>query len=418
MSDSSKTTESKKDGDPPIETEGKVTSDAKPEVKVETSVTETTEDEMTPQDMLQLWTSLKKMKIKPENFMTWAAGSTVTVKQKETAAPKVSTSSSAPHYKPFPRLSVFSGDKKSDVSYELWKYEVICLMKEAESMETVLQSIRRSVKGEAAHVIMRLGVSASVDEILYKFDSVYGNVMEKEDILAEFYSAKQRDDETCSAWSCRLEELLTMAMKVGKVQSHASNDMLRTMFYKGMRQDLKDICGYLYHSIHDFDKLRIEVRKIEAEHPSKTATSQSKVKQGMAKNAVAKQKDVVEDDRFEALQAQINQLRTQQQYYQPPSQGSYSNKKGKQPYIKGKKGQSRGRGYSHRLPEPNAFPASSEESAPESDKVICYRCGQEGHIAIGCRIRIDHKKPLNFKSPNPGDKGLAGRDNVPQTRMH
>ena len=39
---------------------------------------------------------------------------------------------------------------------------------------------------------MRLGVSASVDEILHKFDSIYGNVMEKEDVLAEFYSAKQR----------------------------------------------------------------------------------------------------------------------------------------------------------------------------------------------------------------------------------
>ena len=77
-----------------------------------------------------------------------------------------------------------------------------------------------------------------------------------------------------------------MEMKVGKVQSHASNDMLRTMFYKGMRQDLKDICGYLYHSIHDFDKLRIEVRKIEAEHPSKTATSQSKVKPNSCQSAL------------------------------------------------------------------------------------------------------------------------------------
>ena len=100
------------------------------------------------------------------------------------------------------------------------------------------------------------------------------------------------------------------------------------MFYKGMRQDLKDICRYLYHSIHDFDMLRIEVRKIKTEHPSKTASSQSKVRQGMAKNAIVKQKSDVEDDRFEALQAQINQLKTQQEYYQPPSQGSYFNKRG------------------------------------------------------------------------------------------
>ena len=414
MADSSKTSETRKDSESPDETKKVARSGTQPEVKVEATVTETKEEEMTAEEMLQLWTSLKKMGIKPENFMAWTAGSTV--KQKETAVPKTPT----PFYKPPLRLSVFSGDKKSDVSYDLWKYEVICLMKEAESMETVLQSIRRSVKGEAAHVVMRLGVSASVDEILHKFDSIYGNVMEKEDVLAEFYSAKQREDETCSAWSCRLEEILNRAMMIGKVQSHASNEMLRTMFYKGMRQDLKDICGYLYHSIHDFDILRIEVRKIETEHPSKTVSSQSKVKQGMAKNAIVKQKSDVEDDRFEALQAQINQLKTQQEYYQPPSQGSYFNKRGRQPYVRGNRQQfrGRGRGYSHRLPEPKSFQTSSEESIQKSDNTTCYRCGQEGHIAIGCRVRLDHKKSLNFRLPNPGDKDLAERGNVPQTRMH
>ena len=74
-------------------------------------------------------------------------------------------------------------------------------MKESKSEETVLQTIRRSVRGEAANVIMRLGVSASIDEVLHKMDSIYGNVLEKEDVLAEFYSARQKDDESCSAWS-------------------------------------------------------------------------------------------------------------------------------------------------------------------------------------------------------------------------
>ena len=94
---------------------------------------------------------------------------------------------------------------------------------------------------------------------------------------------------------------------IGKVQSHASNEIRRTMFYKGMRQDLMDICGCVYHSIHDFNMLRIEVRKLETEHPSKTASSQSKVKQGMAKNAFVKKKSDVEYDIIESLQAQINE---------------------------------------------------------------------------------------------------------------
>ena len=49
---------------------------------------------------------------------------------------------------------------------------------------------------------------------------------------------------------------------------------------------------------------------------------------------------------------------------------------------------------------------------------IPHACGQEGHIAVGCRVRLDHKKSLNFGLPNPGDKDLAERGNVPQTRMH
>ena len=40
--------------------------------------------------------------------------------------------------------------------------------------------------------------------------------------------------------------------------------------------------------------------------------------------------------------------------------------------------------------------------------VICWRCGQEGHIQVGCRVRIDHlKRPLNFVRPASGGGRLA-----------
>lgn len=40
------------------------------------------------------------------------------------------------------------------------------------------------------NVIMRLGVSVFIDEVFYKMDSIYGNVLEKEDVLVEFYSVR------------------------------------------------------------------------------------------------------------------------------------------------------------------------------------------------------------------------------------
>lgn len=97
-------------------------------------------------------------------------------------------------------------------------------MKESHSKQFILQAIRRSVKCEATTVIMRSGVSVTVQEIMSKLDSIFENVLEKEDILAAFYSVKQRNDETCSAWSCRLEEILCKAK--GRVQDQTANEMV------------------------------------------------------------------------------------------------------------------------------------------------------------------------------------------------
>ena len=68
MADSSKTSETRKDSELPDETKKVARSGTQPEVKVEATVTETKEEEMTAEEMLQLWTSLKKMSIKPENL--------------------------------------------------------------------------------------------------------------------------------------------------------------------------------------------------------------------------------------------------------------------------------------------------------------------------------------------------------------
>lgn len=44
-------------------------------------------------------------------------------------------------------------------------------------------AIRRSLKGEPANALMRLGFVERMIEILFKFDSIYGSVLETEDIL-------------------------------------------------------------------------------------------------------------------------------------------------------------------------------------------------------------------------------------------
>lgn len=62
-----------------------------------------------------------------------------------------------------------------------------------------MQAIRRSVRGEASRILMRLGTGVDIETILEKFESVYGTVDTKEELLAKFYSAKQGESEDITA---------------------------------------------------------------------------------------------------------------------------------------------------------------------------------------------------------------------------
>lgn len=63
-------------------------------------------------------------------------------------------------------------------------------MNELYKLEIIFYVIRRSFKGEVSRVVMYLGVGVFTRLILDKFDSIYGIVVEREDILVEFYSVR------------------------------------------------------------------------------------------------------------------------------------------------------------------------------------------------------------------------------------
>ena len=152
-----------------------------------------------------------------------------------------------------------------------------------------MMAVRSSLKGEAA-TVLRLGPNILVQDVIAKFDSSYGNVLETEDILTEFYIAKQKNTEDCAAWSLRLEDLITKAIRKGKVSTSSANDMLRTMFYKVLRQDLRDISGYMFHTISAFDRLRVAIRRLETGHQPDARPKQVTVKSASV------------DDRFDKIQ--------------------------------------------------------------------------------------------------------------------
>ena len=67
-----------------------------------------------------------------------------------------------------PKITWFSGTepKAGDTTYELWRHEVQCLLKQNYDKDAILNAVRRSLRGEAGHVAMRLDLDATVHDII------------------------------------------------------------------------------------------------------------------------------------------------------------------------------------------------------------------------------------------------------------
>ena len=80
----------------------------------------------------------------------------------------------------FPKFSTFSGEdqkQRKDSSFEAWKYEVVCSLRDkVHSDQAIGQAIRKSLTGKAKQVLMNSGTTANIDEILKKLERVFGNV--------------------------------------------------------------------------------------------------------------------------------------------------------------------------------------------------------------------------------------------------
>ncbi|KAL5007503.1 hypothetical protein ScPMuIL_016309 [Solemya velum] len=217
-----------------------------------------------------------------------------------------------------PRVSVFNGEKpvgKNDTGFDMWRYEVKCLLAEkVHSRDSIFQAVRRSLRGEAGRIAMRLGPTADLNDLLHKLDSVYGTVELKESLLANFYSARQREDEDVSAWSCRLEDILVQAIQEGEVDHKKADEMLRVMFWTGLRQRLKDISGHKFDTIEDFDSLRVAIRQIEHSLLERTdeAIPASSRKSAHVKMAHSENSDILEiKGMIQKLSTDVTELQKQ-----------------------------------------------------------------------------------------------------------
>nr|KAG5689741.1 hypothetical protein BaRGS_009775 [Batillaria attramentaria] len=297
-----------------------------------------------------------------------------------------------------PWLAKFTGENAAD--YRLWRHQLTSLLTENHTERDIKDAIRASLHGKAGLVTVRMGPDVTISDIIAKMDSIYGQINSEADVLAAFYGARQEATETVAEWGCRVESLLD-EVKQQRVQlQRPSDEMLRTVLWTGLRQDLKDVSSYHYDRARSFDELRVVLRRLEQQHPPPAKAAKPSNCKAATKGKPTQEKSEIDD-----LKAAIHQLTTEVRELKAGSQETDTTKRqdpGKnqnhqqdgnedgrsQQQTQGfNNWNSRGKG-NYRGAGGNRRGQRQTPGNPRGPR--CYKCGEYGHIAIGCRVRVDH----------------------------
>ena len=180
-----------------------------------------------------------------------------------------------------PQFPVFSGEnQKADVIFEVWKFELNCLINESVNPNShILQAVRKSLRGRARDMLLTISQTTSPSDVLNKLEGIYANVSSKEVLMQQFYMESRREDEIVADYSICIENLLRRATKGTEINDKLQNESLCSKLWNGLRDPLlKNSSRYKYDVQKDFKILRREIRSVEQDlMSSKTiCTSQNK----------------------------------------------------------------------------------------------------------------------------------------------
>ena len=217
------------------------------------------------------------------------------------------------------KLPTFSGDnQKGEVTYLQWRFHLKCLIQDTTiTPSTILQSIRLSVRGTAADVLMYLGESCTPDQVLSKYDTIFGNALSSEQLLMQLFNAKQSSDESVVTWSCRLQQLFSQ-VKDKSTLGPGADSMLRAIFFHGLHnKDIISATRHRFESDDTYDELLSAVRKVEFELQASKDPHPSKEIKKVSQHQVAASSSTIErklDQLLEAvssLDKRVSQLEVQ-----------------------------------------------------------------------------------------------------------
>ena len=277
----------------------------------------------------------------------------------------------------YARVSQFSGDGgKEDVSFEQFRFEVREMVRDGIYSEPViLQSIRRSLRGTAADIMLHMGPGVSVTGVLTKMDHIFGNILPPEAILEQFYSAKQLDGERVATWACRLEDILAKLHDSQQVSADVAKTMLRTKFHSGLHAGtMKSSIRHKFDAGEPYEQLLVAARVAELEELGEKKTAKVNQATAMDSSMASKVDKVLAG--LEKMQNRLDALE------------------------KAQKGLTTAQTTAQATATPAAETTTQKERKPFQGN--CWGCGQSGHPKFRC--------PLNLQQPASGAGQQAGRE--------
>ncbi len=284
-----------------------------------------------------------------------------------------------------PKLALFSGDLskgepiKGELTYNQWRYEVRCLQKEGHSPAEIVKAIRRSARGTAAEILRCLRDGAPLLKVLRKFEDCFKSYLSKDQLFPRFYAAQQGANERVAAWGCRLEDLLSDILEQGGISENASEDMLRTKFWHGLRDPrIREATRHHIDGGMSYEDLFREVRKVEQEFMSRGKDEPISKQQSVTSDPVLKMVTEIASN-VALLRDDVASLKKRVEHVESHPPGNSV-----PPSIETPQGKS-----------PNPTRIRKKKS------VVCSRCGRVGHAKQKCVARFHVKGyPLNEKTPS------------------
>lgn len=359
-----------------------------------------------PEDKEKLVDTFEKLGVVPkmdsvEDLEAWMIGY---LKSKEKVPPKSSDQETSAHTQVFmhasPQVSVFSGDSKHHVTFDAWKYEVEGLMSQKIYAPDVLaHAIRKSLRGDAGEIAISLGHDAPISLLIDKLHSIYGTVAPKETLLTQFYTSQQGATESVAAWACRLETLIRKAQQAGEVATTVAQEMLRTKFWTGLHQNLKDASRHKYDTIKNFDKLLVEMRCIEHElSPKYEDTTKPIVKMASSKNDTLLESMDRLTKQVQSLQKDVAELKTACQMI-PNKDSQKSNLSEQIQNIQADLSNLKSVYQPRHSATPPTHQYQVKPRTVQYKDIQCWGCGEYGHPKRKCPSNM---APLNRQGPAAG----------------